>query len=199
MSKTIKTILGLFVAINLTGLGVALFVGVNLGSDTITVLVDGIHQTFDMSYGAASRVYNIIMLMIALAVARKSIGWTTVVYALSVGFSMDFFNEVLSIFAMNDFSLIAKVLCIILGQLCFGMAYALLIIFRKGMNQADAISYYIADKIHTKYVYVRTTMDIMMIVVGYLLGGIVGIGSIIAMCTTGIFVNMFLKIMHYEQ
>lgn len=199
MSKTIKTILGLFVAINLTGLGVALFVGANLGSDTITVLVDGIHQTFDMSYGAASRVYNIIMLMIALAVARKSIGWTTVVYALSVGFSMDFFNEMLSIFAMNDFSLIAKILCIILGQLCFGIAYALLIIFRKGMNQADAISYYIVDKIHTKYVYVRTTMDVIMIVVGYLLGGVVGIGSIIAMCTTGMFVNMFLKIMHYEQ
>ena len=90
MKKTVQTVLAIATAVLLTGLGVALFVHANLGSDTITVFVDGLHRTLNVSYGTASRIYNVIMLIIALIVSFKNIGWATIIYALTVGFAMDF-------------------------------------------------------------------------------------------------------------
>ena len=45
---------------------------------------------------------------------------------------------------------------------------------------------------------VRTAMDIILLGAGWLMGGIVGIGSVIAMATTGIFIDAVLKVMNYN-
>ncbi len=180
-------------AILLTGLGVALFVHANLGSDTITVFIDGLHRVLHVSYGSASRIYNICMLVIALVVSYRNIGWATIVYALTVGYSMDFFEGLLAPLAIADASLIIRFLCVALGQLCFGLTYALLIRYRRGMNQVDAITYAISDRSGIAFQWIRTGMDVVLLASGWLLGGVVGIGSIIAMTTTGVLIDFFLR------
>ena len=194
MKKTIQTILAITASILLTGLGVALFVHANLGSDTLTVFVDGLHRVLNSSYGTASRVYNLSVLVIALIVSRKNIGWATVVYALTVGFTMDYFERLLQPLQIQTAGIVIR-----LGQICFGITYALLIKYRKGMNQIDAISYAIVDKTGISFKWIRTGMDVVLLVSGWLLGGVVGVGSIIAMTTTGILVDFILNIISEKE
>lgn len=199
MKKKIQTILAIIISILLTGLGVALFVHANLGSDTLTVFVDGLHRVLDCSYGAASRIYNLIVLVIALIVSRKNIGWATIVYALSVGFTMDYFEKLLQPLQIQNADMITRLICVCLGQICFGITYALLIKYRRGMNQIDAISYAIVDKTGISFKWVRTGMDVLLLTSGWLLGGVVGVGSIIAMTTTGVLVDFILNVMSYKE
>lgn len=199
MKKTIQTILAIIISILLTGLGVALFVHANLGSDTLTVFVDGLHSVLNCSYGAASRIYNLIVLVIALIVSRKNIGWATIVYALSVGFTMDYFEKLLQPLQIQNADMITRLICVCLGQICFGITYALLIKYRRGMNQIDAISYAIVDKTGISFKWVRTGMDALLLTSGWLLGGVVGVGSIIAMTTTGVLVDFILNVMSYKE
>ena len=199
MKKKIQTILATIISILLTGLGVALFVHANLGSDTLTVFVDGLHRVLNCSYGAASRIYNLIVLVIALIVSRKNIGWATIVYALSVGFTMDYFEKLLQPLQIQNADMITRLICVCLGQICFGITYALLIKYRRGMNQIDAISYAIVDKTGISFKWVRTGMDVLLLTSGWLLGGVVGVGSIIAMTTTGVLVDFILNVMSYKE
>lgn len=199
MKKKIQTILAIIISILLTGLGVALFVHANLGSDTLTVFVDGLHRVLNCSYGAASRIYNLIVLVIALIVSRKNIGWATIVYALSVGFTMDYFEKLLQPLQIQNADMITRLICVCLGQICFGITYALLIKYRRGMNQIDAISYAIVDKTGISFKWVRTSMDVLLLTSGWLLGGVVGVGSIIAMTTTGVLVDFILNVMSYKE
>ena len=199
MKKKIQTILAIIISILLTGLGVALFVHANLGSDTLTVFVDGLHRVLNCSYGAASRIYNLIVLVIALIVSRKNIGWATIVYALSVGFTMDYFEKLLQPLQIQNADMITRLICVCLGQVCFGITYALLIKYRRGMNQIDAISYAIVDKTGISFKWVRTGMDVLLLTSGWLLGGVVGVGSIIAMTTTGVLVDFILNVMSYKE
>lgn len=199
MKKKIQTILAIIISILLTGLGVALFVHANLGSDTLTVFVDGLHRVLNCSYGAASRIYNLIVLVIALIVSRKNIGWATIVYALSVGFTMDYFEKLLQPLQIQNADMITRLICVCLGQICFGITYALLIKYRRGMNQIDAISYAIVDKTGISFKWVRTGMDVLLLTSGWLLGGVVGVGSIIAMTTTGVLVDFILNVMNYKE
>lgn len=199
MKKKIQTILAIIISILLTGLGVALFVHANLGSDTLTVFVDGLHRVLNCSYGAASRIYNLIVLVIALIVSRKNIGWATIVYALSVGFTMDYFEKLLQPLQIQNADMITRLICVCLGQICFGITCALLIKYRRGMNQIDAISYAIVDKTGISFKWVRTGMDVLLLTSGWLLGGVVGVGSIIAMTTTGVLVDFILNVMSYKE
>lgn len=198
MNRFAKTCLALFAAVNLTGIGVALFIHANLGSDTVTVFVDGLSRLLGCSLGSASRIYNSLMLIIALLVARKHIGWCSVVYALSVGFLIDFYSELLLPLNIMGSILPIKLLWVLAGQLCFGITYALLIQYRNGMSQVDAITYYLCEKLKVKFVKMRTAMDIILLGAGWLMGGIVGIGSVIAMATTGIFIDAVFKVMNYN-
>jgi uncharacterized protein len=184
----------LTVAVNLSGIAIAVFVGVNLGSDTITVFIDGLHRLLGISYGSASRIYNAAVLIIALLIARKDIGWATVLYALSVGFAIDFYNGLLGSVSFLHGSLPVKFGCIFFAQVLFGITYALFIRFKIGMNQIDAITYAICRKTGVKYIYMRTVMDVILLGSGWLLGGIAGIGSVVSMLTTGLFVNASLYI-----
>ena len=193
MKKTIQTILAITTSILLTGLGVALFVHANLGSDTLTVFVDGLHRVLNCSYGTASRIYNLIVLVIALIVSRKNIGWATIVYALSVGFTMDYFEKLLQPLQIQSAGMMIRLICVCSGQICFGIKY------RKGMNQIDAISYAIVDKTGISFKWIRTGMDVVLLVSGWLLGGVVGVGSIIAMTTTGVLVDFILNIISKKE
>jgi len=198
MKKAVQTVLAIATAVLLTGLGVALFVHANLGSDTITVFVDGLHRTLNVSYGTASRIYNIIMLIIALIVSFKNIGWATIIYALTVGFAMDFFEVLLAPLNIVNMNILIRLLVACLGQIRFGLTYALLIKYRKGMNQIDAIAYAIVNKTNIPFKWIRTGADVVLLVIGWLLGGVIGIGSVIAMSTTGILIDFFLKILGTE-
>ncbi|MDB7946169.1 hypothetical protein PND53_02180 [Faecalitalea cylindroides] len=198
MKKTVQTVLAIATAVLLTGLGVALFVHANLGSDTITVFVDGLHRTLNVSYGTASRIYNVVMLIIALIVSFKNIGWATIIYALTVGFAMDFFEVLLAPLNIVNMNILIRLLVTCLGQICFGLTYALLIKYRKGMNQVDAIAYAIVNKTNIPFKWIRTGADVVLLVIGWLLGGVIGIGSVIAMSTTGILIDFFLKILGTE-
>lgn len=187
------------VAVNLTGIGVALFVNANLGSDTITVFVDGLHKVLDISYGSASRLYNITLLVIALFLARKHIGWMTIVYAISVGSAIDLYDGLLQGMQVAQQSMLLRIGFVLLGQLCFGITYALLIRYRRGMNQVDALTYYVVEKCNISFRVIRTGMDIILLIGGWLLGGVVGIGSIIAMSTTGFIIEYIVELMKKKE
>ena len=200
MEKTwinnIKTLFGLFIAMNLCGIGVGLFVQANLGSDTITVLEEGISIALNISIGSAANLYNIILLILALILARKEIGWTTFAYGLFVGTFIDFYNNLFIPFNIQEMSIIIRFMFIIIGQICIIITFALLIIYRKGMNQLDAICMGLENLMHISYKKTRTMCDILFIVVGYFLGGTIGIGSLLSMLTTGYGIDLCLKIMN---
>lgn len=199
MKRFIQTLIALFFAINLTGIGVALFVQANLGSDTITVFIDGLKNVLHCTLGDASRIYNLIALIIALLLSRKDIGWCTIVYALTVGFSMDYFNDLIVGINIAKMSMVIRLLAIVVGQLCFVITYALLIKFRNGMNQMDAISYGLVNQTGISYKVIRTIMDIILLLTGWFMGGVVGIGSILTMATTGILVDQAVHLMNYSK
>ena len=195
--KWVRTLLALFFAIILTSFGVVFFIHANLGSDTITVFFNGIQRTFSLSLGISSLIYNVLALSLACILSFKDIGWTSIIYALSTGFFMDLFDPFIAPLHLEDGSLVIRLLMVCLGQLCIIVSFSLLIRYGSGMDQLDAIAYGLNRRLHIAYPIIRTLIDIILLVCGFLMGGVVGVGSIIAMSTTGIGINTCLKFMDY--
>ena len=196
MKKFFKTIFVLLIAINLCGIGVGLFIQAGLGSDSLTILQEGMSVFFHISIGTSARIFVVVSILLGLLISRKDIGWVTIAYGLLVSFPIDFYNQLFVNLGISNMSLFIRILCVLIGQLCFIITFSLLIKVRSGMNQIDAIAYGIVRKTKISYKFVRTGMDVLFFIIGVLLGGTFGIGSIFAMLTTGIGIDTCLKIMN---
>lgn len=189
-----KTLGVLFVSVNLAGLGVALFILSNIGSDTVTVFVDGLSRVLGISLGNSSLLFNASVVVLGYLSSRKDVGFTSVVFSLSMGFAIDFYLGILGPLNIGTLNILSHVILVLLAQLCFGITYALLIKFGSGMNPLDAIAYGISRKLNTTYRVSRTGMDVVLISLGFIMGGVVGLGSIISVLSTGTLVSLFVKL-----
>jgi uncharacterized membrane protein YczE len=183
----------ILLASNLIGFGVALFLKSALGSDSITVFQDGLHQVLHLSYGSASRLYSLVIITLALFVARKQLGLGTIISSLIVGFLIDFYMSQLNALLIDP-NLFTKGLLLLLGNLIYTAGLSLLIYFNIGMNSLDCLLFSIHHATKIEYHFLRIMADLLLAVTGAFLGGVWGIGTLISVLTTGLAVKTYIKL-----
>lgn len=177
------------VAMQLVGIAVALFLETGMGSDSIGLLCDGIHQATGMLFGNASLLYNLAVIVLALVVARKNMGLGTVVYALTSGYFIDLYCWLLAPLQLASLGFTARFALFAVGQCCLSLALALLIQLELGMNALDALLYRLQAATGLSYAGLRTAVDVSYVAVGTLLGGTFGIGTVCSVLLTGTMVS----------
>lgn len=177
------------VAMQLVGVAVALFLETGMGSDSIGLLCDGIHQATGLLFGNASLLYNLAVIVLALAVAWRNMGLGTIVYALTSGYFIDLYCWLLAPLHLAELGFAARFALFAVGQCCLSMALALLIQLELGMNALDALLYRLQAVTGLPYAGLRTTVDVSYVAVGTLLGGTFGVGTVCSVLLTGTMVS----------
>lgn len=194
MKNTVKKCLLVFCVMNLVGIAVALFLASGLGSDSIGLLCDGIRHVLQVSFGNASLLYNLLIIVVAFIVAKENLGLGTVVYALVSGYFIDFYGYVIELLKVNENIMAVRILSFIIGQCCLSLGLAILIQLKLGMNALDAVLYKIQEKSKLPYAGLRTGCDISYVILGTLMGGTFGIGTICSVLLTGTMVSKIIKV-----
>ena len=174
----------------LIGIGAGTILYAGIGGDTVTVFQDGLHALFNISYGQASRIYNVVFVVLALIFARKYSGIGTVLSALVIGYAIDISNA-LWLLTMLNTGFITGLIIFLIGLVIYAMGIALLIKCDAGMNCLDALLYRLMDVTGFKYKYLRIAADVILTVSGCLMGGVFGVGTVIAVFLTGPLVELF--------
>ena len=174
----------------LIGIGAGTILYAGIGGDTVTVFQDGLQALFNISYGQASRIYNVVFVVLALIFARKYSGIGTVLSALVIGYAIDISNS-LWLLTMLNTGFITGLIIFLIGLVIYAMGIALLIKCDAGMNCLDALLYRLMDVTGFKYKYLRIAADVILTVTGCLMGGVFGIGTVIAVFLTGPLVELF--------
>lgn len=194
MKNAVKKCLLVFCVMNLVGIAVALFLASGLGSDSIGLLCDGIRHVLPVSFGNASLLYNVLIIVVAFIVAKENLGLGTVVYALVSGYFIDFYGYVIELLKVNENIMTVRILSFIIGQCCLSLGLAILIQLKLGMNALDAVLYKIQEKSKLPYAGLRTGCDISYVILGTLMGGTFGIGTICSVLLTGTMVSKIIKV-----
>ncbi|VYU23252.1 hypothetical protein [Clostridium tertium] len=196
--ETLKKVIISIIAINFVGLGGSLFLKSGLGGDSITLLLEGLHKYFELSYGLISIIYSGIFIILALIVNRKSLGIGTFLYAFICGYFVDFYMSIIgSLISVNN--LLISFVFILIGQLSICLGFSILISVDTGMSGLDGVLYYIEEKYNIRYKICKTVIDIIFCIVGMLLGGVFGVGSIFAMLTGGTIISYMTRFIKKEK
>ena len=190
---TLKRWLLIFLVMNLVGAAVALFLENGLGSDSIGLLCDGLHRMTGLSYGNASMLYNLAIIAAAAVFARGNLGAGTIVYALASRYFIDFHCWLMDPFALGGNPFLLRFLGFAVGQIFLSLALAILIQMNLGMNALDALLTRLSQRVKLPYAALRTGADLTYVVIGTLMGGVFGIGTILSVLLTGTMIRAFTR------
>lgn len=189
--KLAKKIFSVFLVLNGVGISVALMLASGLGTDSIGLLSDGIHAFFKVQYGFASLIYNLIVIVIAFFVSRKDLALGSICYALLGGYFIEFYFWIFQHMPIGDLNMPIRLLMSAAGVVILSFSLATLISLKLGMNALDAILFAVEKKTKVSYRVLRTITDISYCLLGTLMGGVFGIGSIMSMLCTGYLIDFF--------
>lgn len=191
----------LFVGLLIAHLGVTLFLLADLGSDPFNVLVQGLfHSLADLTgltfltHGRVHIAVCFLIILVLLLVDRTYVKLGTIICMICGGPIIDMYSFFLAPILADMSSLIGRLLMLVAG--CVILAYGMTIVIKSdaGTGPNDLVAVVISEKLHRKFGITRIIVDVCFVAVGYLLGGLVGVGTIICAFCVGPVASYFLPV-----
>lgn len=166
------------------GITLALYAG--FGGATLAVLWQGLSETFHMSIGMASFMVALGMILFVVIYDRSQIHIGTVLYQIVYSVCVDLFAKchIYSRYVWINF------LIMLLGVVLFAVGTGLYASASLGRGSYEAVTFALAEKNNWQVKIVRMILDIVMVVVGVLLGGKFGICTIVTVIISGPVIQM---------
>ena len=197
LSETIKKLLLFLLGMSIIQFGVALFLRMNIGSDPFTVFTQGLANTLNnlgmnVTTGTANRIILVVLFSIILLLNKNHIKIGTIICVIGVGPIIDLGVRVVSVLPVESYSYLLKMFLIALVCFIIAIGFSILSATKVGVAPNDIIPFIIKERINCEYRWIRICMDAFLLIGGFMLGGTVGVGTIIAMATTGPFIQLCL-------
>ena len=206
----IKRLVMFFVGMSIIQFGVALFLKTSIGSDSFTVFTEGLATVLnktglkdlsivhmitgraEVTPGVANMIILIVLFIGILIVDRKRIKIGTLICVIGVGPIIDLGVKAVSYFPIESANIFVKMLLVLGGCFIIAVGFTIMSESDIGVAPNDIVPFIIKDKLNCQYRWVRIAFDATFLIVGFILGGKVGIGTIIAMLAIGPFIQFCL-------
>lgn len=185
--KLIRLVLGLFIC----ALGIVFSINANLGLAPWDVLHQGISNHVGITIGTASIIIG-ITIVLANVLLGENIGWGTIINILCIGTFMDLI--IASKLVPSSNSILNGILMIIISMTLMGFGMAMYMGCGLGSGPRDGMMVALQKRTSKPVSIVRGSMEVGALTVGYLLGGKVGIGTVINAFVLGYFIKIVFRI-----
>ena len=210
VGNLIKRVLLFFAGMSIIQFGVALFLNTGIGSDSITVFTEGLAKMLDktplkdlsivqaiagkaaVTPGVANMIILTIFFIIILLVDRKRINIGTLICVIGVGPIIDLNVRIISYFNVGSYNYVLKMILVVLGCFIISIGFSILSASDIGVAPNDIIPFILVDKTKVEYRFVRIGLDAIFLIGGFILGGKIGVGTIISMLCIGPFIQFCL-------
>ena len=172
--------------ITMIGIGVAFNYMANLGLGPWGVLHDGISKTINITYGQAGIMTSLISLLLWIPLKQKH-GIATIFDAFWIGLTADFVINIIP----DAPSLVIQIIYLITGITLIGLGTAIYVGGDLGAGPRDGIMVGL-EKLGLKIGTARTLLEFVAFSIGFLLGGKIGIASIIIVLSIGRVLQVFM-------
>ena len=176
---TTRRIVGMVVGIVIIGLGIALFKQSHLGNDSISALNMRLAELLGISLGVQNVATNILFFALEFWFGRKYIGLGT------------FVNGPIAAAFGPAASLPEQLVWVVLAVLVTALGASLYQTADLGIAPYDYLSLGLRDYTHFQYFGCRVFTDAFCALLCWLLGGLVGLGTLICAFCLGPFIQFF--------
>jgi uncharacterized membrane protein YczE len=174
-NRLIRDFLVIQIGFALFGLSIAMLIRSNLGTSPWAVLEVAFSQLTGITPGRMSIIVGFVVLVGALAL-REKIGWGTLSNILFIGLWEDMF---LGMIPSVENNLLIQASMLLAAIFIMGIASAIYIGVDAGAGPRDSLMLALHRTTGVSIRLARGTIEIIVVLVGWLLGGPLGIGTVI--------------------
>jgi uncharacterized membrane protein YczE len=179
-TRAVILIVGLFVF----AVGIVCLYEARLGLSSWDVLNQGIAKHTPLSFGEANIAVSLVVLTIAWLLGAR-IGFGTVANAILVGTFVDQLLRLNVVTGLAHDPLGVRIALLVLGIGLMGIATALYVGAAFGAGPRDSLMLVISARTHVRIRIVRFFLEAVPLVIGFALGGKVGIGTLVYLVAIG--------------
>ena len=186
---SLKTLFYLCLGLIFFGFGEGLLIVSGIGASPWNVLHQGIGVSLALSIGTIAFLVSFLVLLLWYFLDQK-IGMGTIINFIIIAIMID-----ITIFYFDKPNeLFLQLLMVFVGILIVGFGTAMYLIANLGAGPRDGLMTGLQKKTNTPIALVRTSIEIVVVLLGWSLGGIVGIGTLFYALCIGPVVALCLQI-----
>jgi uncharacterized membrane protein YczE len=183
-------LLPLFIGLSLFGFGEGLLVQSHWGASPWTVFAQGVARHTHLSLGWSTALISVVLLL-GWIVLQERPGFGTIANLVVIAYVLDMTTYFLAV--PSDPGL--KILYIVGAVVVIGVGSALYLSTNLGPGPRDGLMTSIHRHFGVSLVYVRLSLEATVLVVGWLMGGTVGVGTAFFAATIGFSIGASLNLM----
>ncbi|MFA5474339.1 MAG: hypothetical protein WC225_02270 [Acholeplasmataceae bacterium] len=173
--------------------GGVLFLEASLGGDALLVMNQGLGNTLKVEPGTAMIISNMIVLSFIFIFFRKSIGLSTLLVTVLLGLAV---NGIASLNIIKGSSyLFINILMVLAGVIVGGFGVALYIYADLGLSPFEGVIIFVMEKTKKRFFLIKIINDIVLFTLGFIMGGVIGIGSIMTVFLFGPVIDIYLVLL----
>lgn len=171
------------------GLGITMTIkGDRLGIGPWDVLHVGLYQNFGLTIGSWAIIAGFVLISVTSLVRRRWPQFGTLLNMVSIGLFIDLFN-----FLIPDIeSMAGQILIFTAGIFVMGYGVGLYVAPKMGAGPRDDLMLILVKKTGLSVNVIRTAIEVTVAVLGWLLGGPIGIGTVLIALFLGRIVQLSL-------
>jgi len=158
--------------------GILCFLQSRLGLSPWDVLHQGLSKHTPLSFGAANVAVAVVVLVIAWSLGSPP-GIGTVANALLIGLFVALLEPTQAVQSLGDGPLAARIALLFAGLVCFGIGSAFYIGAGLGAGPRDSLMLVWSRRSGWRIGVVRAALESTALLVGFALGGDVGVGTVV--------------------
>lgn len=194
----IRRVILLLVGLTIAHLGVTLFLLAELGSDPFNVMIQGLYRSLPwpdfMTHGYVHMVVSFGIILVLLVVDRSYIRIGTLLCMFLGGPIIDVFTAALGSIINARSPMVLRLAALVAGCVILAFGMTVVINSKAGTGPNDLVAVVISDKTRRKFGAVRITVDVCFALTGFLLGGTLGLGTIICAFLVGPAAQVFMPV-----
>ena len=184
--KKIRKYLVFIIGLIVLGIGISFNNKSLLGCNPMSIFVVGMSKHLPISMGTCNLICAATEMIIGLILAKENVSWATVIGVVGVSYAIDLGNFLI----VDTSGIIVRVVYMLIGVIMYCLGFAIQQISKCGYSHYDSFVFGLAKKFKIeKYHTIRWFTDALFLIFGYLLGGIVGIGTVILLICSGLLIE----------
>ena len=165
----------------LCGVGLAFNNCAGLGNDSVGIFYDGIREFLGLTIeqlGVTTNIVNFALLIVVFFLGRRYLSLGTFIFLIPYGFCVSAGTAIYNMLGISD-AFPIRIVFAILGSFLICAGVALFITVDIGVDPMTGFVLILADKLKKEYRIVKIGYDLSLLVIGFLLGGKIGVVTLV--------------------
>ena len=166
-----------------------------LGLSPWAALADGLDIITGLGFGYVTQLIGVVVMAFSMIVFRTKIGIGTILNVLLVGLILELYEV---IYPALPQELWLQIIVFVVGLLLMTFGRSLYISSALGQGPRDGLFVGLARTTKFEVKYIKLAIEFVVFIIGFGLGGKIGVGTILTVVFSGYLVQFYFKLLHYD-